>query len=308
VLRERARAELQRPVAGQAARVPYALGLAALLLLAATMLVGMPLALQYDASEFPGALASGLTGSLRGVHAWLASLLVALALVHLARAGLTRAYAGERRRTWLLGLANLAALLAMFWLGVALRGDQQGFEAWRHGAEVLGLVGARPSGATPLNLLFWLHVLAFPALLVAAVAFHVRRVRRLDLAPLRPPAPVVPFAVHARAGARVAAMLTVIGLALAVLAPPALGPAPLENIEAARAPWPFAWLVPLQDTMGTWGIPLGLALLFGGLAALPALDARSPAAARAVLVALLAAVVVLGALALLGPAAVRIVG
>lgn len=299
------RGELERPIAGQAARAPWALGLGALLLLLLAALAGVPEALRFDPARLPDALRGSVA---RGVHAWSASLAVVLVLAHVARAGWTRAHRGERMRTWLLGVGALAALLAAFWLGTTLRGDQQGFEAWEHGAQVLGLLGARPGEGEPFAALFWLHVLALPALLAGLLALHVRRVRRLGLAPLAPAEPAVRFALHARAALRLAGALGLLAALLGALAPPPLGPAALPGLEAARAPWPLAWLVPWQDALGTPGIPAGLALFLGGLALVPRLDASSPRAARALLALLLAMVVGLGALALLGPAAVRILG
>jgi quinol-cytochrome oxidoreductase complex cytochrome b subunit len=303
--------ELARPVAAHAARPPFALGLAAVLLLGLVALAGAFVALRWDPARLPLALAGSAA---RSLHAWAASALLALVLVHLLRAGWTGAYRGPRARTWLLGLANLGALLALFWVGTTLRGDQQGFEAWQHAVQVLGLAGVRAPAEAPLDALFWLHALALPGLLAAAIALHLRRVRALDLAP-RDAARLasVPFRAHVRAALMVAGPAAVLTVVLAVLAPWPLGPAPLPALEAARPPWPFAWLAPLQDALGSGGIVLGLALLFGGLALLPRLDARPAGAApsrgaRALLAALLALVVVLGLWGLLGPAAPRIVG
>ncbi|MCA1814662.1 MAG: cytochrome b N-terminal domain-containing protein [Halobacteriales archaeon] len=293
------------PVAGQAARAPWALGLATLLLLGLAALTGLLLAVGFDPARMPEAVRGNLA---RGAHAWSASAAVVLVLAHVARVGWTRAYRGARVRTWWLGLSALGALLALFWLGTALRGDQQGFEAWRHASEVLGLLRIGAPASPPGDALFLLHVLGVPALLLAAVALHVRRVRRLDLAPRQPAEPSVPFARHARAALRIACAVAALVLLAGWLAPPALGPAPLPQLEAARAPWPFAWLVPWQDALGTWGIPLGLAVLFGGLAALPRLDRASPRAARALLALLLGMVVLLALVALLGPQPVRILG
>jgi quinol-cytochrome oxidoreductase complex cytochrome b subunit len=310
---ERVRRELQRPVAAHAGTLPYALGLAALLTLGLVVLTGLPLALLYQPSRVPAQLAEQPLSAARGAHAWGSSLLLALVLAHLLRVGWTRAYRAPRTRTWLLGLGALGALLAMVWLGTALRGDQQGHEAWSHAVETLALAGASMPAEAPLGALFWLHVAAVPAALAAALALHVRRVRRLDLAPREArtsgPAPTVPFARHAGAALRVAAPVGAAALLLGLLAPPPLAPAPLAQLEAARAPWPFAWLVPLQDLLGTVAIPLGLGGLFAALALLPKVERRAgPAAARAVLAAVLALVVALGLAALLGPAGVRIRG
>jgi quinol-cytochrome oxidoreductase complex cytochrome b subunit len=306
------RREAGRPVAAHAARVPYALGLASLAMLALAGLAGLPLALRYRPDEVPQLLAAQPLAALRALHAWAASILLVLVLAHLLRVALTAAHRPPRRRMWFAGLAMLAALLALFWLGTALRGDQQSFEAWRHGADALALLGVRAPAQPPLAALFWLHVLALPLALAAALALKLRWLRRLDLAPL-PGEGRVPFRAHARAGLRVALPAAALVALLAWAAPPALGPAPLPQLEAARPPWPFAWLAPLQDALGTPGILLGLLLLFGTLAVLPWLDARGQRwgqrrAALAVLALLVALVAGLGALALLGPAPVRLVG
>ena len=69
-------------------------------------------------------------------------------------------------------------------------------------------------------------------------------------------------------------LLGVLGV-LAVVFPPAVGPAPVEGIEVTRPLWMFWWLLTLEGRWGVKAILWGTGVLFALLVAVPFLD-RSP--------------------------------
>lgn len=243
------------------------LGILALALLILLALPGIALSLRYAPSPDAAhdAVVASDAGPLRfarGMHFWAASLVLVLLLLHIARAYVAGRIDVPGRRAALGGLAALAILVFAFFTGTILPWDQQGWEAFVHlrdGAGILRVpLGTETPADTPLRAIFFLHIFLVPAALLALLALHLRRkekgsgARRL-------------FAL-ARAHWRPLAGILVIVALLARLAPPLLGPAPLEGLQVSRPDWPFLWLVPLQDKVGSVGLfALPLLLLGAGL-------------------------------------------
>lgn len=287
-LRTRLKARLQGPPS--AARLGT-VTLVVLLLVGAT---GTYLALGYDAD--PGRAhdkslerTGGPDAWVWGLHAWSAALLVVLVLLHAARAWARGKASSFTPRRWLAGAAALAVVVGAFFTGTVLPWDQQGWEALTHvqyAADVVGveLFDVEDPASAPLGAAFWLHVLAVPALLAAVLAVHLRRAGGLRRHAVR--------LRHLLAlGGRAAAPLAVAVAALAVLSPPLLGPAPFPRLAMTDPDWPFLWLLPLQDglgSLGLWALPAAVA----GGAALPSLGRDwNEGRRRAVLVAAAAAMV-----------------
>lgn len=259
------------------------LGALTIAALALTAFSGIPLALAYvrDPAQAHDAVARMLAGPLsapRGAHAWGASLVLVLVVAHLARSHVTGRMRVAGRGVALLGVASLAALLAVFFTGTILDWDQQGWEALQHldvGASMVGLDVADEPTAAPLSWIFAAHVFALPALLVAGVVAHLRRGR---------------IAADARRLAGllreqwVALVVAFVGVALAArLYPPAFGPTPIAGISTTKPDWPFLWLVPLQDWLGA---PALLTLPLAFLAAGALLARRREPSTRARIVGL----------------------
>jgi ubiquinol-cytochrome c reductase cytochrome b subunit len=266
----------------------------ALAFLALAALSGLLLALGYDADpDEAHASVAGMPPWLRGVHSWAATAALALLLLHLAQAALRgwdEAQAEDGRKRWLLGVAALAAVLAVVLTGSVLSWDHQGWLAFRHLHEALESMGLRgpgtdSPGGTPLTAVLLAHVAG--AALVLALAWPLRTDggvdRDLDGIRLRP---------------RHFATALAAVVALAAVLPQALGPPPQASAPGGRPEWPFIWLVPLEDA---WGIRAVLALppLLGLLAAAPWFAARWPARRRtAALVACASILLVLSLLTL----------
>lgn len=62
---------------------------------------------------------------------------------------------------------------------------------------------------------------------------------------------------------------------LAVLVPPAVGPAPVTGLEITKPPWNFWWMFTLENWFGLSGILYGGGTLFLLLVILPFVD-RNP--------------------------------
>jgi quinol-cytochrome oxidoreductase complex cytochrome b subunit len=90
-------------------------------------------------------------GFVRGIHHWSANLLVIVVFLHLLRTFFTGAFHGARQFNWVIGVLLL--------LGTA-----------RAGTEI---------GASTLILFYTLHTTVLPVLLVAFMAFHFWRVRKV---------------------------------------------------------------------------------------------------------------------------------
>lgn len=262
------------------ARPPTAarLGAVTLVVLLVVGATGTYLALGYDADPQTAhanarARSDGADAWVWGLHAWSAGLLVVLVLLHAARAFARGKASSFASRRWLAGAGALAVVVTAFFTGTVLPWDQQGWEALTHvqyGVDVVGLSLFDPEvpASAPLDVVFWVHVLAVPALLAAVLAIHLHRPRVGG---------VGRHALRLRAllaaGAPAAAVVAVAAAALAVVAPPLLGPAPFPRLAVSRPDWPFLWLLPLQDrwdSLGLWALPAAVA----AGAALPSLGRR----------------------------------
>lgn len=246
---------------------PRKLGAALLVVLLSLGLAGVPLALLYvptpaGAHASVERLSAGWTGFLRSAHAWAAAGVVALALLHAARAYVAGSVPAVRGRA-VAGVAALALLLATFLAGTILPWDQQSWEALQHLRDGAGLFGIPVPGKTPaeapINVAFWAHVLTLPILLIVILAVHLAR------AGWRPD--VARIGLRIRSALPMAGLVLALIVAAALLAPASLGPAPIPGLSVSRPDWPFLWLVPVQDAVGPLGLfalPLALgALAFG---------------------------------------------
>lgn len=233
---------------------------------------GITLALAYDwspthAHEVVADQVGGVLGWVWSVHAWAATIVLVLALVHPARAWVTGRAAEVGWRKWLTGVAGLGVLVFAFFSGTVLPWDQQGWEAFQHvqyGFDVLGvdLFDVDEPTQAPLGWAFYAHAFAVPGLLVTVVGVHLWR--STDL-----PSHARRVGQLAKNGARWAGPLAALAVLLAFLWPPFHGPAPVPRLQLTRPDWPFLWMVPVQrwlDSLGLWALPAGLALL--GLAPL----------------------------------------
>ncbi len=227
----------------------------------------------------------------RDVHAWAASLVVIVVLVHMLRSYVEATYKAPRETNWLAGFLLLAVLFGFGISGYLLPWDQWSY--WTV-AEAMDAVGRVPvlgrlvvelvrgddavSGAT-LSRLFAFHVILLPWLLLGLVVLHFALVRKHGQAPVvyraRYPERRMRFypdqlmRILATAAVTLAVVIT-----LAVLFPRNFGPhadpsAPPDLLPSTWVVVPF-WRA-LLHLLG-WGAPVVMVGLGVLLLLLPLLD------------------------------------
>jgi quinol-cytochrome oxidoreductase complex cytochrome b subunit len=234
----------------------------------------------------------------RGIHVWMAYLVVISAALHLIRVLVTASYKVPREANWLVGLALLASLFfGGVFSGTILRWDQEAYEAMVHNMEATTILGALSgffsdnftSSVAMLPRLYATHVSIVPLLLALLLIVHFFLIKHHGISPTpaqadagQAPGGRLPKAqLHAKYSTHLRVMvgygLALIALAavLGVVWPQAIGPAPDPTMEVTKPPFVFFWLYPFENWFGVRGIVYGAAAFFGLLAVLPFLD-RGP--------------------------------
>ena len=260
----------------------------------------------------------------RGLHHYGSSFIIVALVLHMTRVVMFGSYKAPREATWLSGLVLLALILGFSLTGYLLPWDQRAYWATvvtinisrltpGAGEIVAGLLqGGAQIGALTLTRWYALHVIFLPALLLGLVVLHIVLMRRHGISgPVRPrDGEALPF--YPWQAARDTAVVSVVLVALAVLAwngAPALeGPAdPSDNSFVPRPEWYFLGLFQLLkyfpgklEVVGAMVIP-GLVALF--LALLPWVDrgpARDPRRRPLIVGAFIAGLAAVAALTTLG--------
>jgi quinol-cytochrome oxidoreductase complex cytochrome b subunit len=279
----------------------HALGGVTHLLFLTLVVTGVMLAVYYRPSAqeaFPSIqhIVSGVTLGwlVRDLHVWSASLLVLVALAHMAQVFFEAAYKPPRETTWLVGIVLLFLILAFGATGYLLAWDQSAYwtvtealaaleEAPIFGGFLTELLRADPivSGAT-LSRFFAAHVIVLPWLSLAALGFHFAMVRRHGVAPpLRPAAERKEgrqfFPNHLLRASMLGVLVLAVAITLSILSPRPVGVAarPGELPDALISSWIVVDVSrALAVYFGRWGFAL-FTLLGVGLALLPLFD-RGP--------------------------------
>jgi ubiquinol-cytochrome c reductase cytochrome b subunit len=258
-------------------------------------------------------------GFVRSLHYWAAQAMFVTAILHLLRVFFTGSYKKPREGNWLVGVTMLGLVILGVFTGTVLKWDQEGFEALGHNVEIGDLLGGvgiwfSPEFADRVPILFRLysaHVVIIPGLIVVLLILHALLVKRHRISPhptlptdtsgLQAPAdePTEPFTHHIRRITAFGLVLTGILGVLAVLWPPAIGPAPVEGLEITKPPWNFWWMFTLENWFGLPGILYGGGALFLLLTILPFVDRNPNRLWRKRPVAMALAVLILLALAAL---------
>ena len=228
----------------------------------------------------------------RGVHFWAAQAMYVTAALHLLRVYFTGSYKKPREGNWLIGVAMFGLVIFALFTGTVLKWDQEGFEALGHNTEIADLLGGvgiwfSPDFANRISILVRLygaHVVIIPGLILVLFTLHALLVKRHRISPHprltaddeaeQAPAdePTEPFTHHLRRIAALGLGLTGLLGILAVLAPPAVGPPPVEGLEVTKPPWNFWWMFTLENWLGLSSILYGGGILFLLLVALPFVD------------------------------------
>ena len=279
----------------------HALGGITHLLFLTLVVTGVMLAVYYRPSAqeaFPSIqhIVSGVTLGwlVRDLHVWSASLLVLVALAHMAQVFFEAAYKPPRETTWLVGVVLLFLILSFGATGYLLAWDQSAYwtvtealaaleEAPIFGGFLTGVLRADPivSGAT-LSRFFAAHVIVLPWLSLAALGFHFAMVRRHGVAPPLQPAAEPKagrqfFPNHLLRASMLGVLVLAVAITLSILSPRPVGVAahPGELPDALISSWIVVDVSrALAVHFGRWGFAL-FTLLGVGLALLPLFD-RGP--------------------------------
>ena len=131
----------------------------------------------------------------RGLHHWGASMMIVMAVLHMAQVFLYGAYKKPREATWMVGVVLLIATMAFGLTGYLLPWDNRAYwgtvvttqiagQAPVLGAYIQRLMGAADGvGVVTFARFYAVHVLVLPPLALLLVLFHVYLVRRHGVAP-----------------------------------------------------------------------------------------------------------------------------
>jgi len=224
---------------------------------------------------------------LRGFHYWGAMAMIVLIGLHLLRVFVSGSFKRPREANWIMGVILAGITAALFFTGTVLKWDQESLEALEHNIEIGKILGrfgfwfSPTFGGIPILTRFYVvHIAVLPSLFTLVVAMHLLLVKRHGMAPSPfrkgpEPEPTRPFTKHLAELGALALVLVGIFTMLAVLAPPAHGPAPIEGIEVTKPPWPMLWVYPIEDWVGVSGILWATLAIFLALFMVPFVD-RSP--------------------------------
>jgi quinol-cytochrome oxidoreductase complex cytochrome b subunit len=139
---------------------------------------------------------------MRNIHRWLAHMMVATVIFHMARVFYTSAYKAPRELNWVLGMVLFVLTLAFSFTGYLLPWDQLAYWAITIGANIaaspnelaaaLGLpqafyvgdiqkellLGASTVGQGALIRFYLLHVMVLPLVFSAVLGLHIWRIRK----------------------------------------------------------------------------------------------------------------------------------
>ena len=231
----------------------------------------------------------------RGVHFWVANIVMATVLLHMGRVFVTGSYKRPREANWLIGLGLLGVTLGLIFTGTVLKWDQEGYEALGHNVEIGNLLGAfgfwfSADFTTSLPIigrLYIAHIVILPALGVLLLIAHFLLVKRhgISARPVQADAAVDGGPAPAKGGSTFTAHLVrMAGFGLVILAvatiltlvwPAGLGERPIPGTETTKPPWMFLPFYPFEDWFGLPALLWVPAILFGALALVPFVD-RSP--------------------------------
>ncbi len=239
----------------------------------------------------------------RGIHFWVANIVMATVLLHMGRVFVTGSYKRPREANWLIGLGLLGVTLGLIFTGTVLKWDQEGFEALNHNVEIgnfLGAFGFWFSGDFTTSLpiigrLYMAHIVILPGIGVLLLIAHFLLVKRhgISALPAQADAALDGGPVPAKGGSTFAAHLVrMAGFGLLMLAAATvltlilaagLGDRPIPGTETTKPPWMFLPFYPFEDWFGLPALLWAPTILFAGLALVPFVDRspyRSPARRR----------------------------
>jgi ubiquinol-cytochrome c reductase cytochrome b subunit len=297
------RAALYEPIPG-GARLAYVFGSGLLFIFISQVITGVFLALYYvpsadHAHTTVAYITKAVTAGsfLRSLHAYGASAMVIVLLLHLSQTYIYGAYKGRRELLWLSGSALFGLVLAMAFTGYLLPWDQKAYFATAVGTNAASEIpwigeslkrmmrGGTEMGTLTISRFFVAHVFLIPACIFALVASHIFLFRKAGAAgpvtenPYKPEQkPELFYPRQVLMDLSLTALL-IVGLGLlCFFAPKQLGP-PANPADAQYIPRPEWYYLPIFQWLKYWhgaasviGILIIPTVLAVAVIALPFLD------------------------------------
>lgn len=235
---------------------------------------------------------------IRGIHVWMAYIVVITSALHLIRIVVTASYKEPRELNWLVGLALFGAVLfGSVFTGTVLRWDQEAYEAMVHNMEIAGVLGSFggffsdtfSTSVSMLPRLYIAHVSIVPMLILALLVAHIFLIKHHGISPTptqadagEAPGGRLPkaretarYQTHLRVMFGYGLALVAFAATLGLLFPQKIGPAPDPTLEVTKPPFIFFWLYAFEDWFQVTGILYAVIVFFGLLALVPFVD-RTP--------------------------------
>lgn len=297
------RTALYEPIPG-GARLAYIFGSGLLFIFISQVITGIFLALYYvpsadHAHTTVAYITKAVTAGsfLRSLHAYGASAMVVVLLLHLSQTYIYGAYKGRRELLWLSGCALFGLVLAMAFTGYLLPWDQRAYFATAVGTNAASEVpwigeslkrmmrGGTEMGTLTISRFFVAHVFLIPGCIFALVASHIFLFRKagaagpVDENPYEPKQkPELFYPRQVLMDLSLTALL-IVGLGLlCFFAPMQLGP-PANPADAQYIPRPEWYYLPIFQWLKYWhgaasliGILVIPTVLVAAIIALPFLD------------------------------------
>jgi len=297
------RTALYEPIPG-GARLAYVFGSGLLFIFISQVVTGIFLALYYvPSADHAHTTVAYITiavtaGSfLRSLHAYGASAMVIVLLLHLSQTYIYGAHKGRRELLWLSGCVLFGLVLAMAFTGYLLPWDQKAYFATAVGTNAAGEIpwigeslkrmmrGGTEMGTLTISRFFVAHVFLIPACIFALVASHIFLFRKAGAAgpvtenPYKPEQkPELFYPRQVLMDLSLTALL-IIGLGLlCFFVPVQLGP-PANPADAQYIPRPEWYYLPIFQWLKYWhgaasliGILIIPTVLAVAIIALPFLD------------------------------------
>ena len=297
------RTALDEPIPG-GARFAYIFGSGLLFIFVSQIITGVFLALYYvPSADHAHTTVAYITkvvtaGSfLRSLHAYGASAMVVVLLLHLSQTYIYGAYKGRREILWLSGCALFGLVLAMAFTGYLLPWDQRAYFATAVGTNAASEIpwigeslkrlmrGGTEMGTLTISRFFVAHVFLIPAAIFALVSSHLLFFRKagaagpVDEDPLHPKQKTELFYPRQVLMDLSLTALLIVGLGLlCFLVPMQIGP-PANPADAQYIPRPEWYYLPIFQWLKYWhgaasviGVLIIPSALVGAILALPFLD------------------------------------
>lgn len=295
---------LSYPVPAHANRLSYTLGGISFVSFLVLALTGFWLAQFYDPmpEHVRGSIAfiqdeAALGAFVRGIHFWVANIVVITVFLHMVRVFATASFKRPRELNWVCGVALLAITIAFAFTGSVLKWDQEGWEALQHNLEIAGILGGLGTffsesfteNVPVLARLYAAHVSVLPLLATLLFITHFFQIKHHGVSPLpsaadrgEAPEGKVPaaqlvghYSSHLKLMLAGGLVVAVVAAVLGLVLPPALGEAPDPAMEITKPPFFFYWLYAFEDWFGVRAILWGGIAFFVALLLVPFVD-RSP--------------------------------